>query len=149
MKLPYNGQSEAQWNVVLQSGGSGFTVFRGHRGGGIGNLLGSAFRAVMPFVKSTAKKALKGAARTGLGVLSDSLAGEDPMKSFETRGRAEAGLLLDEGLGNLRKTRKRKTKRKQRGAGFVITPRQRGSKLGIVAKKRLPVRSVYARGPLR
>ena len=92
--------SQEEWADYYGIGqtGHGMTYFHGsphQRGSGLGSLFGGLIRAIMPAAKSALKAVGREAIRTGIGVASDALAGQNVAQSFETRGRQAASTLLN------------------------------------------------------
>ena len=95
-----------------QTGSGGDLFFHGpayQRGHGLGGLFGRLFRAAVPMLKSSVLPAVKAgtrnfakeAIRTGLGVASDVLDGDNATASFERHGRGSAKRLLAQGARHL------------------------------------------------
>ena len=113
--------TEQEWKEFYGIGqtGAGMTFFQGsqhQRGSGLGALFGGLFRAIMPAAKSALKAVGREALRTGIGVATDALAGQNIAQSLETRGKDAASTLLNKakrklddgqtggGVGTLRDT---------------------------------------------
>ena len=82
MRQPYINSIVSQRHLEdyyrQQLGGGGYPIFiggRGQRGKGLGNLFGSLFRNILPFLKSGLKAVGKQALRTGLDVATDVIKG--------------------------------------------------------------------------
>ena len=110
--------TEQEWKEFYGIGqtGAGMTFFQGsqhQRGSGLGALFGGLFRAIMPAAKSALKAVGREALRTGIGVATDALAGQNVAQSLETRGKDAASTLLNKA--------KRKLDSEQQTGGGVGT----------------------------
>ena len=89
------------------------------RGGGLGSLFRSIFRAILPVAKTAGRVIGKRALKAGAEMASDLVAGKNFKKSLAHRGKAAASDLLAQaanGLkgGRLVKRKKQKTQKKKR-----------------------------------
>lgn len=83
-------------DYYLRQAGYGLPVFIGsryQRGHGLGNILGGLTRAIVPMLKRGGQAILKEGARSGMGVLSDVLAGQSFKQAAQKRSK-EAGKRL-------------------------------------------------------
>ena len=95
---PMSAEEWKEFYGIGQTGGAGMTFFQGsqhQRGSGLGALFGGLFRAIMPAAKSALKAVGREALRTGIGVASDALAGQNVTQALEMRGRDAASTLLN------------------------------------------------------
>ena len=109
---PMTEQDWKQFYGMGEQTGAGMTFFQGsqhQRGSGLGSLFGGLFRAIMPAAKSALKAVGREALRTGIGVATDALAGQNVAQSLETRGKDAASSLLSKA--------KRKLDTEQTGGG--------------------------------
>ncbi|GFR61127.1 Gypsy retrotransposon integrase 1 [Elysia marginata] len=93
--IPYKCNNSLYENYYLQQSGHGIPVFKGHRGYGLGNILGGLFRVATPLLKKGGKALLKEGAKTGLGVMSDILAGQSIKTAAKNRSRQAGQRLLN------------------------------------------------------
>ena len=120
MKLPYEYYTKPLEDYYLHQVGNGLPFYSGvvhQRGYGLGNIFGSIFRTIFPFLKQGAKKVGKELLKTGVSVASDVIQGEN-IKTATKRRFEETGKTLAEqaikkaktmiGAGNKKKRPKRK-----------------------------------------
>ena len=81
--------------------GGGFRGRRFQRGHGLGSVLGTLFKSILPVAKKVGKTVGKEVLRTSAHVASDALAGQDIGQAFERRGRQSAAKLLNKGINRL------------------------------------------------
>ena len=123
MRKPYCCESSRhmfnQYYARQQKGGGDFPVYVGRyrqRGHGLGNILGSLFRRILPFLKSFAPIAL----RTGANIVEDVSSGKSWKDSAmdrvpETISKVAFGNMNQTGSG-IRRKRKSKPRRKAKRA---------------------------------
>ena len=82
--------SHFQNYYARQAHGGGMPVFSGaslQRGHGLGNILSSAFRTMVPVIKSAGKTVAKQGLNTGLAILGDVISGNNVKKATKRRLR--------------------------------------------------------------
>ena len=107
-------------------------MFKGHRGYGLGNVLGGLFRVAAPLLKKGGKALLKEGAKTGLGVLSDVLSGNSLKTAAKNRSRVAGKRLIGQMLGTTNSAESKGTPRKRIK---LSQSKKRGHKL--LGKKRV------------
>ena len=113
VRVRYTPNQQALNSYYAHQTGNGYSgVFRGpvyQRGHGLGGLFGRLFRAAVPVFKSTVAPALKRGAkaiarealRTGVGVATDALDGQNALHSLDKHSRAAAKSLINQGSRKL------------------------------------------------
>ena len=152
MRVPFNPPTPQVWesffrtHAVQYGGGGGieFGGFRGRRyqrGHGLGSVLGSLFKTILPAAKKVGKTVGKELLRTGAHVASDALAGENVGQSLERHSRKSAAKLLDKGVKHISKPNAQGTKKKKKhqkghgGLGFMPRRRRKSIKRGKPRRK--------------
>ena len=128
----YMPVDEKTWYTFYQQKGNGFDGMPYQRGYGLGSVLGGLFRSVLPMAKSALKSVGKEALRTGVGIASDVLSGQDLKTAAETRAKHAGRVLLDKAQEKLEQQQNRqgmKRKRKQTGRGLGQRPGAKKAKL--------------------
>lgn len=131
MKTRFQPDASAYHDYYLKQAGRGFPVYAGRpyqRGHGLGSIIGSLFKSAVPMLKRGAKALGKEALKTGLGIASDALEGQNVKQAAQTRAKRAGRNLLQQSVQQLsppgertikRAPRKKKTRRsktvKQRG----------------------------------
>ena len=88
MKTKYYPDAKAYQEYYLRQTGKGYPVFAGRRyqrGHGLGSIIGNLFKSAVPMLKKGAKAIGKEALRTGLGIASDVMEGQNIKQAAETR----------------------------------------------------------------
>jgi hypothetical protein len=143
MRVVFSPPSQKVWESyfrtrAIQYGhGTELGTFRGRqfqRGHGLGNILGSLFKKILPAATKVGKTVGKELLKTSAHVASDALAGRDLVESLEQRSKQGASKLLTKGLKHIEKsptttassvvTKQKKLKGKKkihkgRGLGFM------------------------------
>lgn len=114
MRTLFVPESEATWALHFnKQAGSGFVGSPYQRGGGLGSLFRTLFRAIIPMAKSAGRTVGKQALKTGAQVATDILAGENVKQAVKRRGRQATADLFRIGADKIEpKGRKRQTKAK-------------------------------------
>lgn len=161
-RVPFEQPSEKVWQKFFQAQsvqygrGVGIGGFRGkqfQRGHGLGSVLGSLFKAILPVAKKVGKTVGKEALRTTAHVAADALSGEDVGESFQRRGKASAAKLLSKGVRKIeggapppppsrrrRVSSKKKKGQKGRGLGFMPKRIKKGSKRSKLIRRKVKVK---------
>lgn len=88
MKTKYYPDAKAYQEYYLRQSGKGYPVFAGRqhqRGHGLGSIIGNLFKSAVPMLKKGAKAIGKEALRTGLGIASDVVEGQNIKQAAQTR----------------------------------------------------------------
>jgi hypothetical protein len=103
MRIQFSPPSATDWTQYHQHGGLliGFKGKRYQRGAGLGNILKSLFRMVIPLAKSAGKVMGKQALQSGKEIAGDLLSGENVRTTLEKRGKEAAGQLIEKGARRL------------------------------------------------
>ena len=117
MRVLYVPVGDRAWAQHFSQRGGGFHGMPYQRGGGLGSLFRSIFRAILPVAKTAGRAIGKRALKAGAEMASDLVAGKNFKQSLTHRGKAAASDLLSQaadGLkgGHLGKRKKRKTPKK-------------------------------------
>jgi hypothetical protein len=123
MKAVFQAPTEAYWHSVFSKAqyGGGISPFKGRRfqrGGGLGDILKSLFRFIVPIGKAVGLKALE----TGGHVAADLASGEDIKSSLKKRGKRAAKSLI------------------QKGTKRIVRKLQTGKGLGIRGRNKAPIK---------
>ena len=142
MRVPFNPPTPHVWESFFRShavqygGGIALGGFRGRRfqrGHGLGSVLSSLFKSILPVAKKVGKTVGKEVLRTSAHVASDALAGQDIGQALEHRGRRSAAKLLNKGINKLEGDANKKTPTKKR-KGKMVRP-QKGHGIGFMPPK--------------
>ena len=101
---PFVGNPKVYEDYYCSQVGHGLPVFiggRNMRGRGLGSLLGSIGRSLIPMLKSSGKALLKEGARTGLRVAQDVLSGQNFKSSVSQRARQGGKRLFEQAVGHV------------------------------------------------
>ena len=142
MRVAYVPVSQREWQIHFQRGGG----FRGNpyqRGGGLGSIFRSIFRAILPIAKTAGKAVGRRMLKSGADVATDLLEGHNFKETIKHRGKQTAGDLLQsaadkmKGAGlSIKGRRKRKT---------AIRKKQLGGRRKRKAPKRKPAKRTKKR----
>ena len=113
MLVPYNESDSARFyeDFYRSQVGHGLAVYRGRKsmsGRGIGSFLSSALKTVAPVLRTAAKSAGKKLLKTGVRVATDVAKGENVGASLKRRFKDTGMELLDDTLGLVSPTPKKK-----------------------------------------
>jgi hypothetical protein len=140
MKVPFNPPSQKVWEHYFQTQsiqygrGTNLGTFRGRqfqRGHGLGSIIGSLFRKILPTATKVGKTVGKELLKTSAHVASDALAGRDIAESLEQRSKQGAAKLLSKGLKQIEEPKQTTTKKKLKGKKKI----QKGRGLGFMPKR--------------
>ena len=131
MRVVYNPANEAHWlryyNTQAAQTGFGYTAALPYqRRRGIGSLIGTALRSLLPIAKSVGKSAVKSLGKeafsTGLQIAGDAIQGRNIGEAAEEHGKAAAVRLLNK-AANATTTKRKKKRKGQRGRGLGFRPK--------------------------
>jgi hypothetical protein len=122
MRITYVPPSEKAWQTYYLQTGSGYRGLPYQRGYGLGSVLGSLFRSILPVGKKVLKTVGKQALVTGAQIASDALAGRNVGEAAKEHARSGAGRLIHKAVKHIKPPTAKKRKRRK--------PTQKGKGLG-------------------
>lgn len=102
---PYSCDGKLYEDYYSKQAGSGLPVYSGarvQRGYGLGSILGSLARSVMPLLKTGAKTLGKQALTSGMQIAGDMLGGQNFKQSAKRRAKEAGGNLMGKARKRLR-----------------------------------------------